>query len=75
MIGWDEPATTNWDGSRLVVMCNWMDPDEACKMLFDRGPDGSVVITTCRKDMAPIRWTAEQAAAIAGYLRAEPGGV
>lgn len=70
---WTEPVTINDAGTRCVVETNWEDLEgkrPRCQVIYERQPDGGCLVTTCRRDVPPVRYTAEQCSAVAYFLRA-----
>lgn len=67
---WTEQCQVNKQGTRCVVETNWDTVDgPRCQMIWERTPDGGCLITTCRPDTPPIRFTADQCAGVAYFLR------
>lgn len=67
---WTEQVSINDAGSRAVVETNWSMVDgDRCQMILERTPDGGCLITTCRKDVPPIRFTSEQCSGVGYFLR------
>lgn len=65
-----EQSWMDESGGRLVLETNWHRVDgPRCQMIWERQSGGGVLITTCNKDVPPIRFTAEQCATVAYFLR------